>query len=142
MKMILKTFFARPLSLYLAAVLIVATTAAGPAEAMYLAPGPPAGQDAPSIDRTADMAAILRTLESEVIRQRLADYGLPSEEALARLSTLTDEQVHQLASRIDAVQAGGRGGSIDAGTVIIILLLVVLILLLVENAGGRQSIPA
>jgi len=133
-----KAFFAKPLSIYLAVALIAASAAAGPAEAMYLPLGTQPAQGAPAADRTADMASIQKTLETEMIRQRLADYGLSSEEALTKLGTLTDDQVHQLASRIDAVQAGGRGGSIDATTLIIILLLVVLILILVENTARPQ----
>jgi hypothetical protein len=129
---------AKPLAVYLAAVLIAASAFAGPAEAMYLRPSPGSAPAALSVDRKAEVAAIQKTLETEVIRQRLADLGLSSGEVLAKMRTLTDEQVHQLASRIDAVQAGGRGSSIDASTLIIILLLVVLILILVENTAGPQ----
>ena len=134
-----KALYAKPLSLYLVAVLIAASAAAGPAEAMFLPLDPQPACNAPSINRTADMASLQRTLESEVLRQRLADYGLSSGEALAKLSTLTDDQVHQLASRIDALQAGGHRG-IDATTLIIILLLAVLILILVENAAASQTL--
>src|SRR5512135_1252035 len=123
MRRLLKAFFAKPLVIYLAVALVAASAVAGPAEAMYLPLGPGSTPDAPSVDRNAEMATIQKTLETEVIRQRLEDLGLSSGEVLAKLSTLTDEQVHQLASRIDAVQAGGRGGSIDATTLIIILLL-------------------
>jgi uncharacterized protein DUF6627 len=138
MHRLLKAFFAKPLVIYLAVALIAASAVAGPAEAMYLRLGPGSAPDAPSVDRNVEMATIQKTLETEVIRQRLEDLGLSSGEVLAKLSTLTDEQVHQLASRIDAVQAGGRGGSIDASTLIIILLLVVLILILVENTAEPQ----
>ena len=141
MKGIRNAFFTRPLSLYLALALIAATAFAGPAEAMYLDLGGRPAQGAPSVDRTTDLARIQKTLESQVIRQRLEDYGLSPDEALAKLGALTDGQVHQLASRIDAVQAGGRG-SIDTNTLIIILLLVVLILLLVQNTEGQQGRPA
>jgi hypothetical protein len=138
MSRLLKAFFAKPLVIYLAVALIAASTVAGPAEAMYLRLDPVSAPDAPSVDRNAEMATIQKTLETEVIRQRLEDLGLSSSEVFAKLSTLTDEQVHQLASRIDAVQAGGRGGSIDASTLIIILLLVLLILILVENTAEPQ----
>jgi hypothetical protein len=141
MRRILKACFAKPLALYLAAALIAASAVAGPAEAMFVPMGPGSVPDAPSVDRKAETAAIQKTLETEVLRQRLADLGLSSDEVLAKLGTLSDEQVHQLASRIDAVQAGGHkgsGGSIDATTLIIILLLIVLILLLVENTGAPQ----
>ncbi|HEX9138109.1 MAG TPA: PA2779 family protein [Nitrospirota bacterium] len=138
MRRLLKAFFAKPLVIYLAVALIAASSVAGPAEAMYLRLGPGSAPDASSAYQNAEMATIQKTLETEVIRQRLEDLGLSSGEVLAKLSTLTDEQVHQLASRIDAVQAGGRGGSIDASTLIIILLLVLLILILVENAAEPQ----
>ena len=138
MNRIRKAVFAKPLAVYLAVALIAASAFAGPAEAMYLRLDPGAAPDAPSADRMAETAAIQKTLETEVVRQRLADLGLSSGEVLAKLGTLTDEQVHQLASRIDAVQAGGRGG-IDAPTLIIILLLVVLILILVENTAEPQA---
>jgi hypothetical protein len=138
MKRIQKGFFAKPLSIYLVAALIAASAAAGPVEAMYLPLGPQSAHDAPPADRTADIASIQKTLETEMIRQRLADYGLSSQEALAKLNTLTDEQVHELATNIDALQAGGRRGSIDATTLIIIMLLVVLILILVENTAAPQ----
>ncbi len=137
MRTIRKAFYAKPLSIYLAAALIAATAFAGPAEAMYLDPGARQALGGPSVDRTADMAAIQRTLESEVIRQCLVDYGLTPEEALAKVSALSDDQVHQFATRLDSVQAGS--GSIDATTLIIILLLVILILLLVDNTEGQQA---
>lgn len=139
MRRLRKAFFAKPLVIYLAVALIAASSVAGPAEAMYLRLGPGSAPDAPSVDRNVEMATIQKTLETEVIRQRLEDLGLSSGEVLAKLSTLTDEQVHQLASRIDAVQAGGhRGGGINASTLIIILLLVLLILILVENTAEPQ----
>jgi len=138
MKRICKAIIAKPLAIYLGVALIAASSFAGPAEAMYLSPVPGPAGAAPSVDRKAEVAAIQKTLETEVIRQRLEDLGLSSGEVLAKLGTLSDEQVHQLASRIDAVQAGGRGGSIDTSTLIIILLLVVLILILVENAAEPQ----
>ncbi len=139
MRRIRKAFFAKPLSIYLAAALIAATAFAGPVEAMYMDSGPRPASDGHSASRTADAAAMQRTLESRVIQQALVDYGLSPEQALAKVSVLTDDQVHQFATRLGAVQAGGRGDGIDATTLIIILLLVILILILVENTEGQQS---
>jgi hypothetical protein len=73
------------------------------------------------------MARIQVVIESKVVRQKLMDLGLSSEEAMARINKLSDEQVHQFASRLDSLQAGGVGGSV----LIIVLLLVVIILLLI-----------
>ncbi len=74
--------------------------------------------------REAEMSNIQRTLESTMIKQRLADYGLSSEEVMARMNTLSDQQVHQFASNLDSLQAGADG--VDG---LIFLLLVVLLVI-------------
>ncbi len=55
------------------------------------------------------MARIQLVLESRVVRQKLMDLGLYSEEAMARVNKLSGEQVHQFASQLDSLQAGGVG---------------------------------
>ena len=105
--------------------LIAISIIAGPAEAMFV-PSAPDSQTAPS-DRAADMAKIQKTLESKTLQQRLVDYGLSPEGALAKINGLSDEQVHMLATHIDALQAGGMRSS----DVIIILLLIVLLIVLI-----------
>ncbi len=110
---------ALPLSIYFVAVLIAISTVAGPAEAMFLPAAPRT--------RTADLATIQKALESRTIQQRLMDYGLSSEEALDKMSGLSDEQVHRLAANVDALQAGGR----RSDDIIIILLLVLIIVILI-----------
>lgn len=119
----LKRPFARILSLYL----IVALFAlAIPVQgwAMII----PAGQ---AKTRSADLAKVQTALESSVIKQRLLDYGLTSEEATKRLGALSDEQIHQFAAHIDAVQAGGDVLS----DVIVILLIVVIVIAILELTG-------
>jgi uncharacterized protein DUF6627 len=76
-----------------------------------------------SPDQQADLGAIQKTLESAVVKQRLMDFGLSLEEALARINRLSDEQTHNLAANLDSLQAGADGG-VDA---LIFLLLVVII---------------
>ena len=148
MRRIRKAFFAKPLSLYFAAALLAVSANAGPAEAMYLSSDSRSVQVAQPADRITDMAALQKkTLETEVIRQRLADYVLSSHGALAKLSPPSDNQVYQLATGIEAVQAGSHRGGIDATSLIIMLLLVVLIVILIENIAvpksqvGRPLVP-
>jgi len=88
----------------------------------------PAG---PSEARSTDLAKVQATLESSVIKQRLMDYGLTAGETVNRLSTLSDEQIHQLAANMDAVQAGGD----VLGDVIVILLIVVIVIAILELTG-------
>ncbi len=126
MKRILTAFHAKRLPIYLVAAMIAISTIAGPAEAMFV-PAAPQTQATPLYDRTADLAKIQRALESKTLQQRLMDYGLSPENALAKINGLSDERVHQFAAKIDALQAGGMRDS----DFIIILLLILLIVILI-----------
>jgi len=136
MKSMLAALYAKPLASYLIAVMIAVSAFATPAEAMLLPTGTPAS--AP-IDRVADLALIQRTLEAQVLQQRLTEYGLTQEQALERLNALSDAQVHQFASRIEMLQAGGRRATIDVEVLLIILLVLLLILIIVENSPVDQG---
>jgi hypothetical protein len=61
----------------------------------------------PAAQRINDLEQIQRHLEAKLVSERLAELGLSSEEVTARLSTLTDEQVHQFARNLDGLQVGG-----------------------------------
>ncbi len=120
--------FYKFLSLYLVfAMLLISLPAQG--WAMFI----PSGQAASA--RQADMATIQKTLESAVVKQRLMDYGLSSEEAVARINRLSDDQIHQFATRLDSLQAGA-----DVGDALIFLLLVAIIVVVVLEATGHSII--
>ena len=129
MKRISTACYTRPIALYLAFALIVLSSLAGPAEAMLL----PAQQSA---ERTADLAAVQKTLELKLVQQRLLDYGLTPEETAARLGTLPDEQLHQLAANLDAVQAGGD----VASTLFALVVIAALVVLIIFMLQGRIAI--
>ncbi len=115
----LKKTFLRVLFVYLIfALAIISFPARG--WAMFI----PAGQT--DVQRQADVNTIQKTLESAEIKQRLLDYGLSPEEAMTRINNLSDEQLHQYASQLNSLQAGGHHGHL-----IIILLLVILIIIIV-----------
>ncbi len=127
--MILKKTFFKLLSVYLVfAMAIISLPAQG--WAMFI----PSGQAGNT--RQADVRAIQKTLESTVVKQRLMDFGLSPEEAMARINTLSDEQIHQFASRLDALQAGADDGL----GVIAFLLLVAIIVIVVLEATGHHVI--
>lgn len=83
--------------------------------------------------RAADAARVRAALESSVIRQRLLDYGLTPDETARRLESLSDEQVHQFAAHLDALQAGGD----VLGDVIVILLIAILVIVILELSGHK-----
>jgi hypothetical protein len=114
---------------YLIGALIAISTFSGRAEAMFVPATPRMDAVSPaqtSGERAADVARIQAALESKVVRQKLLDLGLSSEEAMARINKLSDEEVHQFASRLNSLQAGGQGG-----TLVIVLLLVIIIILII-----------
>jgi hypothetical protein len=126
--MLKKTIF-KLLSIYLVLAMALITM---PAQgwAMFIP------SQAASIARQTDMASIQKTLESTIVKQRLMDYGLSSEEAMARIKKLSDDQVHQFASRLDSLQAGADDGA-DA---LVLLLVVVLLVILILEVTGHHVI--
>jgi hypothetical protein len=81
--------------------------------------------------RAEQIETIRMALETEVVAQRLADFGLSKEEIMAKLPTLSDEQLHQLAGLSDTLAEGGALGAVIA--ILVIVLLVILILKITDK---------
>ena len=117
--------------------LVVTTLTMGfwPPDTMaMLAPALPPGSASPSDpSRVADLRKIQSVLESKVIRQRLEDFGLSPEEINARLEKLSDDQLHQFATEVDAIIPAGDG----LGIVIALLVIAILAVILVYLLGHR-----
>jgi hypothetical protein len=114
--------------------LIITTLLMGmapPDTVAMLAPGLPIAADSASDShRMADLQKIQTVLESKVVRQRLEDLGLSPEEITARLAKLSDDQLHQLATRVEAIIPAGDGLGIVIALLVIAILAVILIYLL------------
>lgn len=85
-------------------------------------------------NRAADLQKIQRVLESKVVQQRLEDFGLTPDEVTARLTRLSDDQLHQMATQVDALIPGGDAG---LGIVIALLVIAILAVILVYLLGHR-----
>ncbi len=85
--------------------------------------------------RQADLNGIQKTLETAMIKQRLSDYGLSPADAMARINSLSDTQIHEFAANMNSLQAGADG--VDA---LIFLLLVAVIVVLVLELTGHHVI--
>jgi hypothetical protein len=85
--------------------------------------------------RTADIETVRQALEHELVAQRLADYGFSTQEVDARLQTMSDAQLHQLASASDTLAEGGDGLG-----VVVTLLVIVLLVVLIMKLSDRQII--
>ena len=83
--------------------------------------------------RAADVEKIQAALELKLVKQRLQDLGFSAEEITTRLSQLTDEQTHSIASRLDDLKVGGDG----LGVVIAILVIIVLVIVILQLTGHK-----
>jgi hypothetical protein len=71
-----------------------------------------------------------------MIRERLNALGFSQEEIQTKLTQLGDEQVHQLALKLDELNVGGDGAEV----VIIILFLAILVALIIYLLGYRVAV--
>ncbi len=72
------------------------------------------------------------------VRNQLGALGVSPAAAMHRVDALSDDEVQQLAGRIDSLPAGAHGGEIGLGGVLIILLLVSLIILLFDKRSHSR----
>jgi hypothetical protein len=81
--------------------------------------------------RAAEIAKVQTVLEQKVVLQKLLDYGVSSEEAMAKVRSMSDSDLHRLATLADRVAAGADGGVgwLIGLAVLVILILVILMLM-------------
>ena len=102
--------------------LIVAPASAG------LAPSRVSGETSIVSARSADMIMAQRVLENKVVARKLGDYGLTPEQVQSRLATMSDQDLHTLASASRGLPSGGDGtsGALIGVLVVVILFIVIL----------------
>jgi hypothetical protein len=84
--------------------------------------------------RSSDLQKVQKFLELKTVRERLKEYGFAQDEIAARLDTLSDPQIHQLALKVDDLKVAADGG---LGIVVGLLVIVILVVLLVMLLGHR-----
>jgi hypothetical protein len=97
---------------------------------------PSEGMGQSQMNRATDLEKIRKVLEIKMIRERLNALGFIHEEIQTKLTQLGDEQVHQLALKLDELNVGGDG----AEAVIIILFLAILVVLIIYLLGYRVAV--
>jgi hypothetical protein len=104
----------------------VAPAAAG------LVPSRTSGQTTVASARDADILVVQRALEHKLVAQKLRDYGVKPEEVQSRLASMSDQDLHTLASASKGLPSGGDGlGALV--TILVIVLLVIIILKLLTK---------
>jgi uncharacterized protein DUF6627 len=87
--------------------------------------------------RPAARALLGSLLDRADVRAALQSHGVSAEEAKARVAALSDDEVEQLAGKIDSLPAGGDG----VEGVLWLAFLVFLILLITDILGFTKVFP-
>lgn len=87
--------------------------------------------DGGAVARAADLAKVQALLEQKVVLQKLMDYGVAPDEAMARIRSMSDRDLHRLASLADRAAEGADSGlGILIGVAILIILIIIILKLL------------
>jgi hypothetical protein len=88
-----------------------------------------------SFKRDADMDNVQRVLESKVVKKRLMELGLSTEEIDSRLSSLSDEELHWFSAQVDNLYPGG-----DALGVVVAILVVALLVIVILKISDKTIV--
>ena len=86
----------------------------------------------PSEDRSRAMDFMLR----EDVQQQLTILGVDPEEAARRVASLSDEEIQQIAGRLDELPAGE-----GVGAIVTVMLIISLVLLVTDLLGYTDIFP-
>jgi len=78
------------------------------------------------IDRSADLLKVQKVLEAKMVRERLRQLGFTEAGIQQRLNQLSNEQIHQIALKLDELKVGGSAGE----TVIIAFSIAIFVVIL------------
>lgn len=78
-----------------------------------------------------DLAKVQAFLESRIVAQKLIDYGVSSEEAMAKVRSMSEQDLHRLASLTDRAAAGAHDGlGFVVGLAVLVILILVILMLM------------
>lgn len=125
------TTFPRRLRFWTALLLVTYLGAmhAAPAAA-GLVPSQASGTTTIASVRSADLLVVQRALENRLVAQKLLDYGVAPSVVQVRLASMSDQDVHTLASAAKGLPSGGDATGALIGVLIVVLLIIVIIKLM------------
>ncbi len=81
--------------------------------------------------RSEDLAKVQSFLENRIVVQKLIDYGVSPEEAMAKVRAMSTQDLHRLASLTDRAAAGADSGlGFLIGLAVLIILIIVIVKLM------------
>jgi hypothetical protein len=87
--------------------------------------------------RAAEIAKVQTFLEQKVVMQKLVDYGVSPEEAMAKIRSMSDSELHRLASLTDRVAAGTDSVGWLIGVAVLVILIIVILMLMNKRVVVR-----
>jgi hypothetical protein len=125
---------ARFLNRWIAWYLVVAMFVIGMTPRVYAGFAPSEALGLSPAERAADLQKVRQFLEMKMVRERLQELGYTSEEIQSRLSQWNDEQIHQLALKLDDLNVAGDSA---LGIVIAVLIIAILVIVIIQLLGHK-----
>jgi hypothetical protein len=92
-----------------------------------LAPSSTSGTTTIASARGADLLIARRALENKLVAQKLRDYGVAPSEAQAKLASMSDQDLHRLASASKGLPSGGDATGAVIGVLVVVILVIVIL---------------
>ncbi len=83
--------------------------------------------------RVEDMAKVQAFLENKVVVQKLVDYGVSPAEAMAKVQTMSAQDLHRLAALTDRAAVGADGGVLWFLISLAVLVILVIVIMKLMN---------
>jgi len=87
--------------------------------------------------RAAEIAKVQIFLEQKVVMQKLVDYGVSPEEAMAKIRSMSNSELHRLASLTERVAAGTDSVGLLIGVAVLVILVLVILMLMNKRVVVR-----
>jgi len=125
------TLFPKAIRSWIALVVIVTMSALDISPAVAgLAPSTTSGATNVATVRDADLLIAQRALENKVVAQKLRDYGVSPAETQLKLASMSDQDLHRLASASRGLPSGGDGTGAVIGVLVVVILVIVILRLM------------
>ena len=122
-----------PLKKWIVWYLVAALFVIGITPRVYAGFAPSEGFALTSGERASNLDKVQKFLEMKMVRERLKDLGFTPEEIQGKLNELNDQQLHQLAMKMDDLKVGGDA----TGIIIAILVIIILVIVIIQLSGHR-----
>jgi hypothetical protein len=123
----------RPIALSMAFVILVTSLPINIASAAMVS----TDQLIEQSDMAGDRDRVARFMAREDVREQLSSLGIDPNEAAQRVSSLSDNEVRQIAGKLDQMPAGQGAVGVIVGAILLILL----VLLITDLTGVTDVFP-